>query len=414
MNIWVLQIGEPVPLDPSVRRMRSALLNEELVKRGHSVLWWTSSFDHVEKRWRAKTSTTWTLAPSYQARLLKGTGYRKNVSLSRSLDHRYLAMKLRREVRGLRCPDIFVIGMPDYHLASVAVSYCREFGVPCIVDIRDQWPDILLDRFPAWATALGRLLLHDDFRKLKSLTVGADSLVAMSEDLLDWALRVAERPRRSLDAVYPLGSAGGGVLTEADEPGARLKRQFVVTYVGSFGDLNHPAAMVQAARLLHKRSHGTKEPPVFVLAGDGPRRSRLQAAAAGLPNVLFPGWIDSGRIPALLSSASVAVLPWHSRRPAFPNKAVTYLECSLPILNEAPGQLADLLTEYGAGVSAQPLEAEWLADRITHLHANPEICVSMSKQARQLWADRLDRAWVYPRFADHVEAVARGRCDASA
>jgi glycosyltransferase involved in cell wall biosynthesis len=317
-------------------------------------------------------------------------------------------MKLRREIRRLRRPDVFVIGMPDYHLASVAVSYCRDLGVPCIVDVRDQWPDILLDRFPAWSTPLVRLLLHDDFRKVKSLTAGADSLVAMSEDLLDWALKLADRRRRDSDGVYPLGSAGGEAPTGVDESGTGLKGRFVVTYVGSFGDLNHPAAMLQASRILDNRRYGAEQPPLFVLAGNGPHRPRLLADAAGVPNVLFPGWIDAARIAALLSRSSVAILPWHSHRPAFPNKAVTYLESGLPILNEAPGQLTDLLTEYGAGLSSQPLEAEWLADRVIHLQANPGIRMSMSRQARRLWVDQLDRAKVYAHFADHVEAVARG------
>jgi glycosyltransferase involved in cell wall biosynthesis len=406
VTVWVLQIGEPLPLEPGKQRLRSTLLNEALNRRGHTILWWSSAFDHAEKRWLARSNTTMPLAPGYQARLLTGIGYRRNVSLSRYVDHRLLARQLSGEMRQRQAPDIFIIGMPDYHLASVAVSYCRELGIPCIVDIRDQWPDLLVDRLPSWSRAAATWLLREDFQKVRSLLAGADSLVAMSEDLLEWGLGLAGRVRRDSDVSYPLGSESDdrGIVPDGYLP--ELAGRFVVTYVGSFGDLNQPEAMLDAARVLQDREHAGDR-PLFVLAGDGPHRARLEKAAATLSNVRFLGWLDPGCVSALLSKSSVAVLPWHSSRPAFPNKAVTYLESGLPILNEAPGQLTDLLTEYGAGLSSQPLKAEWLADRVIHLQANGEIRRTMSRQARRLWVDHLDRAKVYARFADHVEAVAR-------
>ena len=51
MKIWIITVGEPLPMDDGeVRAYRSGLLFSELVNAGHEVTWWTSSFDHSQKK----------------------------------------------------------------------------------------------------------------------------------------------------------------------------------------------------------------------------------------------------------------------------------------------------------------------------------------------------------------------------
>ena len=49
MNIWLIQTGEKLPLQNKERKLRTTLLADCLIKRGHSVLWWASAFDHFKK-----------------------------------------------------------------------------------------------------------------------------------------------------------------------------------------------------------------------------------------------------------------------------------------------------------------------------------------------------------------------------
>ncbi|MFX0200046.1 MAG: glycosyltransferase WbuB, partial [Candidatus Hodarchaeota archaeon] len=51
MNIWLIQIGEALPVKAGIRKLRTAYLADKLIQRGHDVLWWASAFDHFEKRW---------------------------------------------------------------------------------------------------------------------------------------------------------------------------------------------------------------------------------------------------------------------------------------------------------------------------------------------------------------------------
>jgi hypothetical protein len=54
MRVWLITVGEPLPLDgPGERMLRTGILAAFLAARGHEVVWWSSSFDHVRKRQRS-------------------------------------------------------------------------------------------------------------------------------------------------------------------------------------------------------------------------------------------------------------------------------------------------------------------------------------------------------------------------
>lgn len=51
MNIWLVTIGEPLPIDEgNYRLLRVGILANLLVKKNHNVIWWTSTFNHIEKK----------------------------------------------------------------------------------------------------------------------------------------------------------------------------------------------------------------------------------------------------------------------------------------------------------------------------------------------------------------------------
>ena len=71
MRIFLLKIGEPLPTDDgSPRFLRMGLLAEMLVKQGHEVVWWTSTFNHAEKNLRAKKDKTLRVSDDYTIKLI--------------------------------------------------------------------------------------------------------------------------------------------------------------------------------------------------------------------------------------------------------------------------------------------------------------------------------------------------------
>jgi hypothetical protein len=146
VKIWLVQIGEPLPLNKKVRKLRTAILADRLVSRGHEVRWWASAFDHNLKVTLFPQDQELRLSPGLALHILKGCGYAGNISLSRYLDHRLIAAKFRRQAGRLAPPDIVVASMPCHHVAFEAVRYARCRNIPVLVDVRDLWPDIFLTK----------------------------------------------------------------------------------------------------------------------------------------------------------------------------------------------------------------------------------------------------------------------------
>src|SRR5574341_243598 len=142
MNVWLIQIGETLPLVSNIRKLRTALLADKLITKGHSVLWWASAFDHLQKKWISKQETEVKISNNFTIKLLKGIGYKRNVSIRRFIDHRIIAKRFRELVSAESRPDIIVASLPSHDLAYEAVMYANKNNIPIIVDIRDPWPDI--------------------------------------------------------------------------------------------------------------------------------------------------------------------------------------------------------------------------------------------------------------------------------
>tara|TARA_B100001059_G_C17278632_1_gene307119 strand:+ start:155 stop:454 length:300 start_codon:yes stop_codon:yes gene_type:complete len=86
MNIWVIVLGEPIPLDSNkIRLHRAGMLTQELTNRGHNVTFWTSNVDHFNKIKRSKKNRITKLNDNYSIIELSGRLYKKNISFSRIL-----------------------------------------------------------------------------------------------------------------------------------------------------------------------------------------------------------------------------------------------------------------------------------------------------------------------------------------
>lgn len=419
MRIWLLQTGEPLPLDTTATKMRTALLADELLARGHDVVWWASAFDHLRKQMIFAEDREVRVHARLTIRTLRGIPYRRNVSLARYADHLLVARKFRRAATLAPRPDLVVASSPDYHLAAEGARLARRYGIPVVVDLRDPWPDSFLDVLPPAVVPLARLALAADANKVRVLLRQADGLVAMMEELLQWGLSYSGRIRSWRDRVFYLGGRTTGI--QADHVGGplaelieRCRGRRVIAYVGTFGAYNNPRVVVRAARFLSERV-GLRQEYAFVVAGDGVGRMAVRREASDLTNVFFPGWLRDSEVAALLAVSSLAVIPWNRAKPsasgkdfsyAFPNKAFTYLRAGVPVLASAEGDLKHLLAEYDAGMFFRPDDAQDLAQMIAALVDNGDRLDVLSRNARRLFEEKLSAERIYGEYAEFLEAVA--------
>lgn len=405
MNIWLLKIGEAIPLEAGVRKLRTVMLAETLVSRGHSVVWWTSSFDHFKKDWVFRRDEEIELKKGFKVRALKGFGYNKNVCLSRIIDHRLISRKFKMYANASPKPDLIVAALPAYDLAYEACKYARRHNIPFVVDIRDQWPDLFLKYFPSKFKMFGKALLHWEFKMCRYVLRNSDAILAMMNTLLEWGVENGGRKKTDLDRVFYLGykplERGKTSTKEIKEIDKKLKGKFVVTFVGTFNDSHNPELMIDCAAQLKDQNI------IFIIAGNGQYFEKINAKASLMNNVLLPGWLDQIEVTTLLEKSHVGICPTGlgSNADFFPNKAFSYLSAGLPVLSAFQGDLKDVINEHGIGFWYSSKDADALTAHIQKLYEDSKLYEAMSGSARRIFNRMFHADRIYEDYAKHLENI---------
>ena len=143
MKIWLVQANEPMPkVDRNQRLFRTGLLAEELNKRGHDITWFATTFDHYTKTQRFSENTTVSINENYKLEFIWAPSYKKNISLRRIINHKYMALGFRKIIVDMDKPDLIYCSFPTIEFAEECMKYGKKHNVKVIVDIRDLWPDI--------------------------------------------------------------------------------------------------------------------------------------------------------------------------------------------------------------------------------------------------------------------------------
>jgi glycosyltransferase involved in cell wall biosynthesis len=415
MNIWLITVGEPIPTDPGGSRLlRTGLLAGYLSARGHQVLWWNSTFDHVRKQHRAPGDADLVLDSGARVRLLHGCGYRRNVSPRRILDHALVARRFTHQAPGLPQPDVMLCSLPTLELAVAATRHGRSHGVPVALDIRDLWPDYLAELVPPWARPLAEPLLAPMARQADAACRDADALTGNAQAFVDWGLRRAGRGADELDRpfphAYPVRPLASDRLWQADgfwrTRGVQDDGVFTVCFFGVLSRKCDLAGVIDAAASLERAGI----PMRFVLCGSGEEEATLRCRAAGLRSVMFPGWVGEAEIRVLMDLSHAGLAPYRNRAGFIgnlPNKPIEYLAGGLPVVTCLAGGEADFLRRQGCVAHYPEGDAEALAAVLGELARQPGERARMADAARRVFGANYSADVVYEAMADWLEAVAK-------
>ncbi len=398
MNIWLITIGEPLPSDPGANRMlRTGILAGQLAEKGHTAIWWTSTFDHVHKQQRAKRDVDIDVNENLKLRLLHSCSYRNNVSLTRIANHWDIGHKFKRLSKKEPGPDVILCSLPTIELSMAAATFGAGHDVPVIIDVRDLWPDAFYQQLPPALAKPASFALRHYKRQTTRIFHTCSGIVGISQAYLDWALDRAGRVQSERDAVFPIGyrPLRQNETSPAPVPDAwNLKPDKInCWFVGIFGRTYDLASVVAAAKELKRRGENGFQ---FIFSGQGEKLKEWESSAAGLENVIFTGWLDASQIQALAAMADVGLMAYASKAPqGLPNKLFEYMAAGLPVLSSLAGETAQLLEHNECGFTYVPDRPE---DFIAKL-----LLLKDAKRRRQL-GENAARAFQNNFSADDVYA----------
>jgi glycosyltransferase involved in cell wall biosynthesis len=183
---------------------------------------------------------------------------------------------------------------------------------------------------------------------------------------------------------------------------------FVAVFAGTHGTANGLDAVLDAAKVL--KGKGRKNIKLL-LVGDGKNKDALveRAKVEELSNVVFLGSVRKDLVPGLLRGANVG-MQILANVPAFyygtsPNKFFDYLSAGLPVLNNYPGWVADMVVENDCGKAVPPEDPDSFADALCWLADHRDRTQGMGIAARSLAIREFDRDKLSDKFVDTLETA---------
>lgn len=353
MNVWLVRISEPLPkIDgENVRLLRMGLLAEYLASKGHDVCWWTSDHNHAKSINRFNKDHEVVINPSLRIKLITTIAYKKRISFRRFINHYIISKKFIKQALPelkKRKPDIVVVSLPVIEVAEQVVNLCNKNNIPVVVDYRDMWPEVFVNRiFPNYKN-IGRAIFYFQFKKMKVLSKRATAIWAITNGFLEWALSYAGRPKCQHDKYFYLSNKSEDI-TEFDSEfwknkGVDLSEDvFKLVYVGNFSSQ-------VCFDLILPRLEKLKIKYQLIIAGSGDTEKVWKDISN--ENVIFSGWINRDQIASLYNLANVGLVPYYSTEDfkiSIPNKVIEYLSYGLPVLTTLDGILREFLIKNECG-----------------------------------------------------------------
>lgn len=118
----------------------------------------------------------------------------------------------------------------------------------------------------------------------------------------------------------------------------------------------------------------------LVVAGDGPMRAQLEAAANG--GVTFLGHVDGETVDRYLTGARAAVVPseWYENAPL---AVLESMACGCPVIASRVGGIPELIRDRVDGLLVEPGDADSLSAAMAYVMDNPSEAMAMGKRAQE-------------------------------
>jgi glycosyltransferase involved in cell wall biosynthesis len=277
-------------------------------------------------------------------------------------------------------------------------------GKPFVFEVRDLWPELPramgVIRNPVVLCAMGVL----EWASYRS----AHRLVGLSPGIVEGIANCGV-PREHI-ALVPNGCDLYIFTTQAQpwRPAQVQPTDLMAVFAGTHGMANGLDAVLNAAVELKRRG---RDDIKLVLIGQGLLKPVLQARAEreGLSNVVFHDPVNKVRLAGLMAATDVG-LQVLVNVPAFyygtsPNKFFDYIAAGLPVLNNYPGWLAEMVEKHQCGFAVSPDNPAAFADALEKAAADRPALQAMGQRALALAKTQFARQALADKWVDWVTEV---------
>ena len=299
--------------------------------------------------------------------------------------------------------DVIYAYHPPLTTAIPAVFASKRMRAPLVYDVQDIWPEAgvvagaikrgffynVMTVLANWAyrNATRITVIAEPFKRLlMSQGVPAEKLLVVP----NWPDERIFQPRDP-----------GDVRERLKLP----KSAFLVVYAGNVGSTHGVEHVIDAAALL------SSDPDVFVvIAGAGPELQTMKdrAAAKGLTNIAFTGFLSTDDMVQLINTAQLMLVHLKSSplgAVSLPSRITSYMACARPILIASEGAPREQVEAAECGVGVPPENAGAIAAAVRELRQHPERLEEMGRAGKRYVAANISEHVVVSRLVGLMEEL---------
>jgi glycosyltransferase involved in cell wall biosynthesis len=261
---------------------------------------------------------------------------------------------------------------------------------PFVFEVRDLWPELPKAMGVITNPFIIFLMSFLEWVSYHS----ADHLVALSPGI---AQGIKKRGIKSENITLIPNGCDIEIFEDTSKswrPAEIDDRDFLAIYTGTHGVANGLNSVLDAA--VELKGRGRKDIKILLI-GNGKLKPSLmdQVNKEDIDNIIFHDPVDKKSLSGLISSANLG-LQTLSNVPAFyygtsPNKFFDYIAGGLPVLNNYPGWIADIITETNSGYVVPPEDPKAFADILEEAASNHEDLLFKSKNAKKIAIEKFNR-----------------------
>ncbi len=276
---------------------------------------------------------------------------------------------------------------------------------PFVFEVRDLWPEL-----PREMGVIKNPIVLYLMSVLEYLSyTSSDHLIALSPGILEG---IHKRGVSRKDITMIPNGCDMEIFKKNPSlswrPESCKKEDFLAIFSGTHGVANNVESIINAAKVLQSRKNTNVK---IILIGQGGKKADLIKIVKkeNLKNIIFLDPVSKLKLAGLMGSADIG-LQVLANVPAFyygtsPNKFFDYIAAGLPVINNYPGWLANLITENLCGYAIPPEDPEKFADTLEHAATNKELLAEMGSNAEELAKAKFDRQNLAKIWTETLEGV---------
>lgn len=275
-------------------------------------------------------------------------------------------------------------------------------GKRFVFEVRDLWPELPREMGVIKNKVVLAAMAFLEWASYRS----AHRLVGLSPGIVEGIARLGVAKTNII--MLPNGCDLGlfSQKIEPWRPASVRKTDLLAVYAGTHGIANGLDAVLNVALELKKRN---RDDIRILFVGQGKLKRELQdrAEEMGLDNVIFNDPINKIRLIGLLKATDVG-MQILANVPAFyygtsPNKFFDYISAGIPVLNNYPGWLSEMITENRCGFVVPPADPKAFASALEYAADHRDELKEMGAQSLKLAKNRFDRKILANHFVGWLE-----------